>query len=366
MRNLRSTLAGVAVLICAALWFGLPFTGCDESPFEPVEPEEPKDYRVWFWDGTDGSKIFSYHPTHRMLDSVEIPWEPSDGLTVSPDGQLLYLSERSLGVVVVIDTDSMHLVDQFEYRAKYPVIISPNGEYIAIPGENLWIVRIADHSLVFLDTVRATDGQFALDSKSFHYITGWSSGSNGPHVRTVIISDTGNTMSEKFFNFSEFGGPIRVATVHDDSKWILYFAKGTIGYFAFYDVYLDSLVFVQSLMPGHGEFEHIVGDRFVYYTNPGTWNSMALPDTFVTTYDLVANELLDVIECPRYLETYPFIPGDMAITPDKHWMVILHASPGSQFYLYDLQEGKLVDYRLFGGPFGDPKWITGLTVQQNL
>jgi len=28
MRNLRGTLAGVAILIVAVLWLGLPFTGC--------------------------------------------------------------------------------------------------------------------------------------------------------------------------------------------------------------------------------------------------------------------------------------------------------------------------------------------------
>ena len=328
----------VVVLVCVAY-----LVSCDGKATQPKPiPEDPKDYPVYFCDTeVTPPKLFIYHPVTRQVDSIEIPWRPKKGVTVSADGKRLYLAQRNS--VVVLDTDSLFLIAELLYEPDWPVAVSPDNNYVAIPGDDLHILRTTDYSLVFSDTDRTENGRFSGDSKSFYCAAGWGPGSQGV-VYKVDCFDSSPTVSRRYF---AYGGVFRVVPSYDEAKWFLYLNIGPYCNWAFavYDVPRDSIVFTKNLCAGAGDIEISPDGKYAYFTNPGTLHLCYCFDTCVTVFDVEANDIERTIATPRHMENYPFLPGDMAITPDGRWLVVLNGVSPQQLYLYDLIRKRLVDYK---------------------
>jgi len=167
----------------SAIFLCLLIFGCD---YGPTKPKPSDDYPVYFADPEGGTQLFAFYPASRRIDSVIVHYDAHEGLTVSADGSLLYLAGR--GEIRVVRTDSFSLVTTLPYEPDGPVAVSPDGELIAVCGDDLHILRTSDYSVVYLDTTFVGTGRFSSDSKVF-YCPGWTE-ELGNHVYRLDLSDS--------------------------------------------------------------------------------------------------------------------------------------------------------------------------------
>ncbi len=150
-----------AVIVLIAL---LGILSCnDDSPTKPVEP---KDYPVYFTDGSGDCMYYEYHPLTGTLDSFQLSQTQARQMWVSADGKLLYLAVSS--GVVAIDVETHAETRQFP-GANY-ISVSPDNEWIALLGDStVQLVSTEDYSVVAEDSVHSEGGTFTEDSKGFYY-----------------------------------------------------------------------------------------------------------------------------------------------------------------------------------------------------
>lgn len=356
MGTIRTTAVswlGVGIMVIAVC-----LAGCDcDKPTEP-KPEELKDYSVYFWDAASTNKLFVYHPTTQQLDSSDLAYEPTKGLTVSADGERLYLAQ--VNSVVILDTDSFHFVDELTLVPKWPVAVSPDNRYMAIMGDDLNILRTSNYAVVFSDTDMTENGWFSSDSKRFYCAGGWSPDMRG-YVYTVDLSDNSFPVLRRPF---AHGGVVHVVPTIDESKWLLYMNLPGLYTSAFevYDVSLDSIVFSEVLVPGAGEIAITPDGRYAIYGNPGTIMMGPPPPSEFTIFDIQANTIESRVQTIHVVDslTPEFFPvGSMAVTPDGKWLVILNALAPHRLLLYDIERRAFEDY-IFTG---NNKFFMNLTVQ---
>ena len=335
-------------------------SGCDcDKPTEP-KPEELKDYSVYFCAPGYSPELFIFHPTTRVIDSIEIPWEPTEGVTVSADGERLYLAQRSS--VVVVDTDSFSLITELPFVPRLWPAVSPNNEYLAIPGDDLNILRTSDYSVLFSDTDITEFGKFSSDSRDFYCAAGWSSVSSGL-VYKVDLSDGSFPVERHPF---DDGGVVHVVPSIDDTKWFLYLRLPSMWTWAFevYDVALDSVTFRDVLVPGVGDVAITPDGHTAFYTNPGRSSTDPIAPPGFTIFDVDANMIDTVVEDIEFFtgSTWMASPNQIVVTPDGRWLVILGGSLGlGVLYLYDIEKRELVFREDFGGASGHA--FTNLSVQ---
>jgi len=360
MKNGKSgTLSCVSVVIVV---IAVVFSGCNcDKPTEP-EPDGSKDYSVYFCDPGPPAELFVFHPTTRVIDSVEIPWEPHEGVTVSADGERLYLALRNS--IVVVDTDSFSLITELPYAPRFWPAVSPNNEYLGITGDDLYILGTSDYSVVFSDTDLTEFGRFSSNSKSFYCNAGWSPDSRGI-VYKLGLSNSPFSVERQVI---EDGGVFQIVPSIDDTEWFLYLRLPPLWTWAFevYDVALDSIIFRDVLTPGAGQLAITPDGQTVFYTNPGRSSTDPLAPPAFTIFDIGANAIDTVVEDIDFFSdsTWLASPNNMVVTPDGRWLVILGGSL-AQFvvYLYDIQKRELVYRQDFD--FGDGKGhlFTNLSVQ---
>ncbi len=341
------------ILLCIGLC--LYFAACDGDG--PVEPEEPKDYVVYFIDHHqhDGNWFFAYHPTSNKLDSFWLPYT-SDPV-VSADGKKMYVGDGDMMRIGIVDLNSLTVIDELPYEL--PIAVSPDNQLLAVRGEGVRILKTSDYSEVFHDTVIVWRGTFSSDSHRFYGAT-----SEG-QVYRIELSDTLVTVNAKSF---ANGGVRQVVPSWDESKWFLYLQVSS-GLFRFdiYDVFGDSIVYTAWLSPGYGELELTPDGKYVFYTNPGRENTAA-GSPWIGVHDVERRRIHTMITTAGILDPpndYGIPVSDVCITPDGRWLVAVAsgAFSGYPFLLtLDVRTMQFVKHIKFGGN----RNFRGLTCQSRL
>ena len=342
----RISLTALAVLFAGQF-------ACDDKGTEP-KPPEPVDYPVYFSEPGFTPQLFVFHPETRQVDSVDIPWETRNGVTVSADGKLLYLAQTFSVLVVDTDslssiTDSLSFIAELPYDSDDPVAVSPDNQLVAITGDDLTILRTSDYSVLFSDTDRTLNGQFSTDSKSFYCAAGWSSQTPGL-VYKVDLSDSLFPVTRRLF---ADGGVTHVIPSLDDSKWFLSLRVRTwTSAFEVYDVATDSIIFREILVPGSGQIAITPDGKRIFYNNPGRSGTDPPAPPGFTIFDVEANKVDRLVEDLDFFSgsTWVAHPNAMAVTPDGRWLSILGGSLALRvLYLYDINSGQLVFREPWGG-----------------
>jgi len=307
------------VILIAGSILGLCFyfIACDGK--KPVEPKPPKDYVVYFQDGGTIDTYYAFHPLTGALDSFTLPADHRFGwqMAVSADGKRLFVPEPT--TVAVVDIESRTILTQLPYKATGGVAVSPDGQLLAVLGENLHILRTSDFSVVFHDTDKVGQGRFSTDSKSFYC------GAGGAYKLTL---DTGFPVTKKVFSD---GGVISIIPSRDESKWFLYLYAGWYqSWFEVYDVTSDSIIYRESLVPGTGDIEITPDGKYLFYTNPGNMLSWRGPDSLFV-FDIDKNRRYRSI--PAFVvngsrDTLDRSPDEMTITPEGRWLVMAGGADG--------------------------------------
>jgi len=299
-------LVGIAVFITV-------MASCDGD--KPQEPAEPKDYPVYFHNGDSDSQYFAYHPLTGALDtfslSVNLKWP----MAVSPDGGRLYIPTAE--AVAVIDAATRALVSELPYKARGGVAISPDNRYLAILGDDLYIVRTDDLETVHHDTDWASRGWFSDDSKSFYCASG---GVSARAVAYKVRLDSSVTVTRRAFPDGNVGD---IAPSPDESKWYIYLYVSCYAWFVVYDVDLDSVIHTQSLPYGMGSLTMSPDGHYVFYTHPGDFQCGIGPAQ-IWVFDADQNAVRQTIETyiVRGTGDTVSIPADhMVVTPDGRWLV---------------------------------------------
>jgi len=339
MKNVSTKSA--SLLLVAAIGLSLFLDGCECD--KPVEPKPLTDYPVYFCDPEGTPELFVYHPLTQQVDSIEIPWRPREGITVSADGKRLYLAQRAC--LVVVDTDSLNLIAELPYRPDDPVGVSPDNQLVAMANNGLHILNAEDHSVVFQDTTPVIHCVFSADSKTLY-----CAGKGSNFVYKVDLSDATYPVSRK-----EFGDGMITYIVPspDECKWFLYWSLGTwTSAFEVYDVLNDSIIFREGLTPGYGQIAISPDGKYAFYTNPGrSATDPPAPPAF-TVFDIESNAIDTVVSDIDFFSDSTWVahPNWLAVTPDSRWLAILGGSLALRvLYLYDIQKGQLVHREDWGG-----------------
>ena len=324
-----------ALLVTIMLLYALACNS--DKPTEP-KPEEEKDYRVWFTNVGNRYVLYSYQPSLGEIDSTEIPWSIG-GLTASADGSQLYISgEQS---VTVIDSDSHELVAELPYDPRRSVAVSPDGQYVAIPGDSLWILRTADYTLVYLDTLETGTGRFSADSRYYYTVAS--------HVRKYGPLDGTVQVTTKVFDET---GVRQVIPTPDESKWLIYARLYPLYTWAFivYEPASDSVIFMEILAPGAGYVAMTPDGQYAFYGNPGTISFGPRPTGDFRVFDVQANAIDRIVSTEGFIDSltpYLYPVGEMVLTPDGKWLVGIDKPGGFQLFLYGLDSQVFEDYESF-------------------
>lgn len=350
---LRNKIKLVIILMMAAVTTYMLFSSCDRKPNEPVEPvEELTDYKVWFTNlgGPNPSGhehvLYCYHPTTRELDSFYVPWGVWT-LSVSADGQRLYP-----GGDIVVDANSLQLVAETPYDVV--VAVSPNNEYVAVCTDSLLVLRTSDYSVVFHDSLRAfmTHTWFSTNSDTL-YTVYTASRQNAEVMKVTFTDNTGEVVERKPVDPLATG--CQIIPTPDGSKWLVYGNVGPYWTYIFkvYDFAVDSIIFSEIQRPGGGKMAMTPDGRYAFYGNPGTISPpLPPPDTSFTVFDIEANAIDRIVPIQRRINgieaPYPYFIGQMVVTPDGRWLVMLSGVFPNQLIVYDLKKEEWVDYYNFG------------------
>lgn len=326
-------------VMAVVIGLGLVLAGvvCDDDP--PTKPVEPKEYPFYFADIT--GNIYIFHPTTQRLDSMAVPWDMRFGVTVSADGERLYLAGQN--EVTVITADSYELITSFPFPSLRAPAVSPDGSYFAALGWGCQVRRTTDFSIVYEDTLLAfSEGRFTDDSRAFyHTVSGLGAGSTNV-LRVDLTVDPCTVSTKNFPNVYTYG----VIPNQDESRWFLYtLLRSTYTYaFEVYDVAGDSIIFQDQFMPGHGRLAVSPDYRYAFYTTPGDFESGS-PDFHLRVFDVEANEVARTIINTEFFTDSMWIayPHCIAVTADSRWLGILGGDwwADGLFYLYDIENDSL-------------------------
>jgi len=318
----KKSLKAVILIAAGILGLCVYFIAC--GGHKPDEPEEPKDYTVYFHNGAWPDAYFEFHPLTGALDSFRLPVEQHWQMSVSADGKKLFIPE--LSSVTVVDIETRTILVRLPYKANGGVAVSPDGELLAVLGEDLHILRISDFSVVFHDTDWVKQGRFGSNSKSFYCGSG---GLVTPLAAYKVALDSGFTVTRRVFSD---GNVSRIIPSHDETKWFLYlYAFRDLSWLEVYNVTFDSIVYREPLVPGIGDIELTPDERFLFYTNSAFQISgVPAPDSFYV-FDIENNHRHAAI--PGFVvnetgDTLPRSPGEMTITPDGRWLVMAGSGDG--------------------------------------
>jgi DNA-binding beta-propeller fold protein YncE len=350
MRKIKTT--PMCLLPTVAIVAALYLPGCDDKP---TEPRLAKDYPVYFCQPDIDPMLFVYHPVTRQIDSIDIPWKPKEGVTVSADGKRLYLAQRKS--VVVVDTDSLSLIAELPYEPDDPIGVSPDGRMIAIADGGLHVLDAADYTVVFQDTTPVIHCVFSADGGKLY-----CAGKGSNFVYKVDLCDSTYPVSRKEF---ADGMMIHVVPSIDESKWFLYLQFSTFGFvFEVYDVFTDSVIFTDVLVPGYGHIAITPDGKYAFYTNACRDGTLFPQILGFTVFDIEANEINRVVSDIGFFTDSNWIgpPYWLAVTPDSRWLAMTGGCKIAQtvLYLYDIRREQLAHREAWGG---SGHFFTNLTVQ---
>ena len=112
----------------------------------PPPPRPGKDYVVYFKDDVSGGGMcYGYHPLTSQVDSFSLSAGAWWGMAVSSDGTILYVVAKN-DIILVVDLDTETIITELPYEAKGGVAVSPDGQLVAILGDDLYILNTSDYS----------------------------------------------------------------------------------------------------------------------------------------------------------------------------------------------------------------------------
>lgn len=321
----------VAVVVAVAIGVACLWQfGCEDKPTEP-KPSEPKDYPVYLYSSFN-STLWVFHPSTQEFDSTIIPFgDVIRDVTVSADGDLLYFSQGDR--VFVYTADSLRFVTELPYGARRGTAVSPDGYLLAIMGDDSYILRTTDWSVVFSDTLRLHDGVFSSDSRTF-YAGDIDDVSSFCWVKPL---EQNPRLQRKAID----GNLGQVVPTPREDRLILYLYR----HFSSYDMVGDSILFDAFVWPGVGQLAMTLNGRYAFFGNPSSQH-MERGTTDLFVFDVYANSICDTIHIEDLLDSlgiYSPGVGQMVVTPDNRWLVAVEASGWtSLLILYDLSRREAV------------------------
>jgi len=318
----RGHRVGIAL---AAIALGLSFivTGC--SGDKALAPTAPKDYPVYFCIAGAGNWYFEYHPSTNRVDSFYVPFQTSFGIDVSADGTRLFIGGANS--IAVVDLDSKTIIEELPYKGD--VVVSPDNRWLAVTGQDVYILQASDYSVVLHDTMKTGwSGSFAPYSGRF-YCPVYDSNGFQDLVLTIDFQNE-PALSETAI---PGGGVWNVIPSPDEGYWYLYLIDDfCVSRFQKYSPALGTVIKEDRLLPGHGEIDISPNGRYVFYSAPGATFIPALwgcdpPKPAFFVYDTWSNRKIEITTERIIEEPVPedMFVKEMEITPDGRWLVAIDA-----------------------------------------
>ncbi len=282
----------ITAAICAAvIVLGLALSCTDDD--NPVKPPPPKDHYVYFADQEAPNTYFRYNTNTFDVDSFYLPYDSYyDGFCVSPDGKTMYLHpddgivEVSLDSFVVVAEHPITLPKGYIPGNGHQIVISPDGCYLAILNKYLYLINLADFSVIYSDTSTAfLNGWFTDDSRIFFCSM---EGQNGFEALEIMLNDSIEVRRPVFS-----GGSVSHIMTSPDNRlrFLMLYAGYGISRFQVYDVEKDSIIFDNGRCPGAGNMAITPDGRYVIYSRPGTMLGWCPPYPYLTVFDVVGNKI---------------------------------------------------------------------------
>jgi hypothetical protein len=320
-----------AVVLSAGL---LALLGCGED--KPTQPTEPRDYYIYFADQMSVNHYFCYHTGTGIIDSFTLPYDSwESGFGISPDGKTMYLNPD--GHIIRVSLDSYVVIAENPVDIELPhisrprsIIVSPDGQYMAINRYDLYLLNVSDFSVVYHDTNETLNGRFAKNGDIF-ICSGYDS--IGGYALQI---DMANGFAETKWRFAS-GGPLHVIPDADYKRFFLYLhVYNDLFVFQVYDIASDSIIFSKSLYPGTGDMEITTDDWYIIFSQPGSWISECPPPEYFTIFDIEGNcidrEVDAFVDSLRIV--YP--TNELCLTPDGIHLIGIERYGGGLFD-YDMQ-----------------------------
>ena len=319
--------------------------GCskDDNPVEPAELGEPEDYIVYFTDSLNTSHWFSLHTATGEYDALDQPPQSMIGVRVSADGSKLYVPAPAS--TTVFSSDSLKVLAQIPYLAGREIVVSKDDKLIALLDDGFHVVSTTDYSLVYGDTDQACSARFSSDNKTLYFAA-------NDHWGRVEL-DANPVVTERYAFPPDTRGRCIIPSANE-SRVFLYLWNYTLQYtytFAVYDLALDSLVFIDPIVPGAGYLEITPDGRYVFYTNGGNVSQGPDPPKKFTIYDVRQNKILTRIKTDIVLhdtELTNFDAWRMAITPDGRKLIMTEAPGVNRYIVFDIGKMQITDFRNVG------------------
>jgi len=350
---MRIRFVAIVVVALAVIGALLYVPGCDDD--NPTGPVPVKDYPVYFTDINDTTS-FIYTPSTGKIDSFHLPFAVR-GMKSTADGRQLYITTLDSTMVLDLATGELSTYISDGPRATY---FSPDGKLMAVGENGLTILRVADQSVVYVDTSTVYGGIFSADSKSFYGLTR----PNGDGIVYRVSLDSGFAVTRKAF----VGSVEEIIPSADESKWFLY--KWVTLYdwqFEVYDVLADSIIFTKTFCPGYGWMALTPDNRYLFYTQPGPQFSGVDPcerPCTITVFDIDNNVILSEIKVSSFYffegDSIPIdLPiGEVYVTPDSDWLVGLTCCHLGPFIALDINNLEVVRHENVG-TFRHLSYLTG-------
>ena len=318
MTRITSTVFGI---LCALLL--LWAVACDDNSVGP-QPGD-KQYLVYFYSAPEYTgadidttpRFMSYNPYSNAVDTFMLPIIPKNDMGISPDGRLLYVPTPS--TVAVVNTRRKEVVTELPYANVVGVAASQHGNLLAVYGPELWILDADDYEVVYHDSIKVRSGSFSDSGDRFYY----ARGEEGACMLTLGKYPEQHcgriTTPFGFLVFTEVDGP------HDSEIWVTYSMYASEHWlFSTYDPVGDSLLFVDQLEPGGGEFTVTPDGRLVFYNNPGGKIGSYFAPPEISVFDVESQTIITRVSTLRYVDSVlvdvPYC-DDLAVTPDGKWLV---------------------------------------------
>jgi DNA-binding beta-propeller fold protein YncE len=326
-------------LAAVCLLLGLVPFGCEDNPVGPTE-EEPKDYPVYFWDGTSELEYFAYHPLTGELEKFSIPYNAwAGGIHVSADGKLLYAATSDC--IGVIALDSLHVISELPYEALCGIAVAPDNSMIAHYHGGLHILSTEDYSILYEDSSSGMcDCTFSANSKRLYCTLGQTQSKVG-------VLDIENDFAVTVKEFSAEATVPEVRVSPDETRWFLYRIRPNgYGIFDVYDVPADSIIFRKDLSYGHGHLAVSPNGRYAFLTESGDflWGGGSRN---LTVYDIENNRirmLASTVGIGDGINPNDMALCKMAVTPDSKWLIAAKAFSGSSFIRFNIETLEIDDY----------------------
>jgi len=307
---------------------------CTDDPTGPSGA--PQEYPFYIYNFSNDIH-YEYIAGKGIVDSFALPL--GHKFTLSAHGRTLFVSADS--AVVAVDRETLSPLHTWPGASQ--VVASPNGQLLAVIGDQLNIVNVSDHSIAFHDTVSLSTGRFAADSRSF-YGAVWGIG-----VYRVRLD---SAFAVRYVSLPQ--GVLDVILTPDERRWILLQeGAGCSWVFQVYDAHGDSLLFREILDPGYGDIELTPDGRYAFFTNPGQMIDYECNDpTYdVAVFDIGASSVIKRIASRGYygdsavLDTVVAL-AEMAVTPDGEWLLVM--SWRNRFVLVDTRSLEIVKFESIG------------------